>query len=392
MAHFFEKPTAVVDTAIKLLQREIILPQLVWLNGIGDFAGKYNDTINVRVPAAISANRMAFRAGQAGHANSGASRTIQTSDLTEDTFPVSLDHRSYTAVNLTDEQLIMDIHDFAGQVLSRQVRAVAEDLEDGLADTITGADYATNSMFVNTDASHLWDSIVDARRKLNDLYIDRTSRRLVVGSAFEAALLKDPTFQRYDSTGETPSALRDALIGRIAGLDVVVSDALPHGNAYMFHPTAYIMVSRPPAAPRGASFTSATSAAGLAVRWLMDYDYSQTTDRSLVDTFVGYQSVEDPNGVGFVRGVKIHLKATSVTVSGSHTLAGSVGATTQLVATDNNGDIVTDSADVTWASSDATKATVSSSGLVTKVANGSTNITAAIDGVTSSNFAVTVTS
>ncbi len=40
MAHTFLKPTVVVDTAIKLLQREIILPQLVWLNGMGDFAGK----------------------------------------------------------------------------------------------------------------------------------------------------------------------------------------------------------------------------------------------------------------------------------------------------------------------------------------------------------------
>lgn len=390
MVHFFAKPTAVVDTAIKLLQREIILPQLVWLNGVGDFSGKYNDTINVRVPAAISASRMLWRAGQSGHPNSGASRTIQTSDLTEDTFPVTLTHRSYTAVNLTDEQLIMDIHDFASQVLSRQVRAVAEDLENGLASTIVGADYATNNMFINADSNALWSAIVDGRRKLNDRFVDRTQRRLVVGSAVEAALLKDPTFQRYDSTGETPSALRDAVIGRIANMDVVVSDALPHGNAYMFHPTAFIMVSRPPAAPQGASFTSAASAAGLAVRWLMDYDYSQTTDRSLVDTFVGYKAVADPNSVGFVRGVKIHMKATSVTVSGPATVAGSVGAQIQLKATDSNGDDVTSTA--TWATSDATKATVSSAGVVTKVANGSTNITAAIDGVTSANFAVAVTS
>lgn len=53
---------------------------------------------------------------------------------------------------------------------------------------------------------------------------------------------------------------------------------------------------------------------------------------------------------------------------------------------------------VVWASSDPTKATVSQSGLVTKVANGSTNITAAVTRpgylggatITSNNCVVTV--
>ena len=50
MANSFLKPTVVVDTAIKLLQREIVLPQLVWLNGLGDFSGKYQDTITSASP------------------------------------------------------------------------------------------------------------------------------------------------------------------------------------------------------------------------------------------------------------------------------------------------------------------------------------------------------
>lgn len=381
MAHSFIKPTVVVDTAIQLLQREIILPQLVWLNGIGDFAGKYQDTITIRVPARTVAHRRTLR-------GTGSARDLVTEDLTENAIPVTLDHDVYHAVALTDEELSLDIYDFATQVLNRQIRAVAEDLEDGLVDCIEGAPYADNNFIVNTSNANIFDAVVDARRKLNDAYIDRAGRVLVVGSAIEAELLKSDDFKRYDSTGDRPnSALRDATIGRVAGYDVVVSDALKHADAYLFHPTAFIMATRPPAAPRGASFTSAASAAGLAIRWLMDYDYSSTTDRSLVDTFVGYQAVEDPVD-GFVRAVKIRMTATGVTVTGP---AGNltVGAPTkQLKAETNWGEDVT--AEATWESSDPTKATVNSSGLVTRVAAGSTNITATFDGEESDNFAITV--
>lgn len=383
MAHSFLKPTVVVDTAIKLLQREIVLPQLVWLNGLGDFSGKYQDTITIRVPARTTAHRRTFR-------GTGSARNLVTEDLTENAIPVTLNHDVYHAVSLTDEELTLDIHDFAGQVLNRQVRAVAEDLENGLVETITGANYAQNNMIVNTTEGNLWPAIVEARRKLNDKYVDRNGRVLVVGSAVEAAFLKDAQFVRYDATGDSPnSALRDAVIGNVAGLNVVVSDALPHQDAYLFHPTAFIMATRPPAPPRGASFTSAASAAGLAIRWLMDYDYSSTTDRSLVDTLVGYQSVVDPVD-GFVRACKIRLDATSVTVTGDATVTAASGAnhTKQLTATTNYNENVTSTA--TWTSSAPAKATVSSTGLVTGVAAGTTNITAAIDGVTSANFTVTV--
>lgn len=384
MAHVFLKPTVVVDTAIKLLQREIVLPQLVWLNGIGDFAGKYQDTITIRVPARTVAHRRSLR-------GTGAARNLVTEDLTENAIPVTLDHDVYHAVALTDEELTLDITDFAGQVLNRQIRAVAEDLENGLADTIAGANYAQNDMIVQATDTTMWDAVVDARRKLNDKYVDRNGRVLVVGSAVEAAFLKDETFARYDSTGDSPnSALRDAAIGNVAGLRVVVSDALKHGDAYLFHPTAFIMATRPPAAPRGANYTAAASAAGLAIRWLMDYDYSATTDRSLVDTFVGYQSVVDPVD-GFVRACKIRLTATDVTVSGDGAVTAAAGAnhTKQLTATTNWGEDVT--AEATWASSNTAKATVSSTGLVTGVAAGTTNITASFDGQTSANFVVTVT-
>src|SRR5665647_2291845 len=53
MANAFIKATKVVSTALGVLERETILPQLVWRDAAGDFAGVYNDTVTIRVRAYI---------------------------------------------------------------------------------------------------------------------------------------------------------------------------------------------------------------------------------------------------------------------------------------------------------------------------------------------------
>ena len=80
----------------------------------------------------------------------GSARDLTTEDLVQHAIPVTLDHDVYSAVALTDEELTLDISEFARQVLQPQVRAVAEDLEDGLATEMAAADYATNNMEVSS--------------------------------------------------------------------------------------------------------------------------------------------------------------------------------------------------------------------------------------------------
>lgn len=311
MANAFIKPNAIVDTVLAMLQGEMVLTSLVWKDGMGDFAGKYNDTITIRIPVPTDANTRVLR-------GTGAARNLTVSDLTETSVDVKLTDDVYNLVVLTDEEKTLDIYDYAGQVLSRQVDAVSRKLEQGLADTITGADYTTTHVAA---ADGVYDAIIHARRQLNDAFVPRQGRVLVVGSAIEEALLLDDRFLRFDSTGDASnSALREARIGRIAGQDIVVSDYLPSGEAYLFHPTAFVMVSRPPSAPMsGADRVAAVgSLNGVALRWLGDYDPSVTSDRSLVDTFVGYKAILDPNPATpedpetnlMVRAAKIELDTT----------------------------------------------------------------------------------
>lgn len=309
MANAFIKPNAIVDTVLGMLQGEMVLTSLVWKDGMGDFAGKYNDTITIRIPQPTDANTRVLR-------GTGAARNLTVSDLTETSVDVKLTDDVYNLIVLTDEEKTLDIFDFAGQVLNRQVDAVARKLESGLADTITGAPYATTH---EAAADGIYDAIIHARRQLNDAFVPRQGRVLAVGSGIEEALLLDDRFLRFDSTGDSSnSALREARIGRIAGQDIVVSDYLPANEAYLFHPTAFVMVSRPPSAPMsGADRVAAVGASnGIALRWLGDYDPSVTSDRSLVDTFVGYKAIVDPGNdpatpnTDMLRAAKIELTVT----------------------------------------------------------------------------------
>jgi hypothetical protein len=368
MPNEFLKAQQIAAQMLGLLEREIVTPNLVWLNGIGDFAGSKDDTISLRVPGRLTARERALRA-------TGSDRNIITDTLVETKVDVTLDTDIYQAVPVTDEELTLDITNFGLQILRPQVRSVAEGLENGLVGEMRSAIHQTT---VVIDPTKPFNSFVDARKALNDANVPFAQRAALIGSGIEADILKDPQFVHVDQSG-SDSALRDAKIGRIAGFDVYVSNALDDDEGYVFHKTAYIMVTRAPVVPDGASFGASQSFQGLAMRWLRDYDFTTTTDRSLVDAYVGYQHVAD-GADGFVRSVRLQRGTASISATPSAaTIA--VAGTQQITVTDDGGDAITPKA-ATYVSSDPTKATVSTSGRVTGVATGSSTITVSYQGKT----------
>jgi hypothetical protein len=302
VAHTFLKPTVIASTALGLLQREIVLPALVWTDAVADFRGAQDDTVTLRVPARLKARRMAMR---------DRSQPIQTDELKETAVAVKLDTHIYSAVGVTDEELTLDISDFGAQVLMPQMRAVAEDMEDQLATAMDSATYATS---VALDIAKPEDTLVDARTALNKENVPKGERFVVVGADMEAVFLKSEVLKRADTSG-TDSALREAEIGRLRGFTVYSSNALPPKAGYAFHRSAYAFALRAPVVPDGATFGRSQSYAGLAMRWLRDYDAAFLRDRSVVSAFSGVKAVADGPLVGpannrvpsFVRAVKLTM-------------------------------------------------------------------------------------
>ncbi|GIJ50026.1 hypothetical protein Val02_69120 [Virgisporangium aliadipatigenens] len=307
MPHQFLKPTVIARTALGLLEREIVLPALVWRDAVADFAGALDDTVTLRVPARLKARRVALR----DHSN-----PIVTDELKETAVPVKLDTHVYSAVGVTDEELTLDISDFGAQVLMPQVRAIAEDMEDQLAATMAAATYATT---LALDLTKPEDTLVDARMALNKANVPLGDRFAVVGADMEAVFLKSEVLKKADSSG-SDSALREAEIGRVRSFPTYVANALPPKAGYVFHRSAFVLALRAPVVPDGATFGRSESYAGMAMRWLRDYDAAYLRDRSVVSSFSGTKAVVDgplavPSGSPagtpavptFVRAVKLTM-------------------------------------------------------------------------------------
>jgi hypothetical protein len=306
VANSYLKAEKISATAIGLLQREIVLPALVWTNAAGSFKGAAGDTITMRVPARTQARSRTLR-GARGTASEG-NGIIQMDELTEHSVDVVLDEAIYSAIPTTDEELTLDISDFAAQILAPQVRAVAEGLENKLADEMVNATYAQTvtiprallagsaSTYASTDTYDVFRGLARVRKLMNTANIPQNDRIIVVGADMEEAFLNDPHLNRFDGSGDSGpgSALRDATLGRIAGFNqVVVSNALPASFGVAFHRSAFVLNLQAPAVPTGVPFGSSQSYQGLAMRYLRDYDFRNVQDRGLVDLYAGTNIIAD---------------------------------------------------------------------------------------------------
>lgn len=283
MANTFIKATQIVQAAALLLEREIVLPRLVWSQPDANFVGAFNDTVTLRVPATLDSRSRTMR----------SSTALVADDLTETSVPVVLDTHVYNLLNITDEQLTLDITDFAAQVLAPQITAIAEGCENVIASALQSA---TAADIVDLDASSAPTSgealgvALEASRILNTNNVPRAGRVLVLGANLESWFLQDPVINNHNSGNR--DALDDATITRLAGFTVVGSNALDPDEGYAFDRMAVAFANVAPAIPAGAADGARTTAGGVAMRYLRDYNPTNSTgpvDRSLVDAFVGAQ-------------------------------------------------------------------------------------------------------
>lgn len=297
MANSFLKPTQIAAAALALLQREIVLPRLVTRYGVADFMGAKDDTLTLRVPAIKAARTRALRATSA----------LTADELAETSVDVTLSTHVYSLVGITDAQLTLDIKDFAAQVLAPQVRGIVEEYENQVATALSDArpQQASQQITFNTSTDDAYDLAVEARKVLNDLNVPREGRFFVVGSAVEAAFLKCDKLSKVNESGSS-SALRDAVIGNVAGFTVVGSNAIAESAAYAGHRSAVAFANVAPVVPDGATYGKSMTFEGLAMTWLRDYDPTYASDRSLVHGFVGASSVDDGTGDTNKRIVKVN--------------------------------------------------------------------------------------
>lgn len=279
MAYDAIKAERVVRAGLGLLERQVVLPRLVWRDAAGDFRGAKNDTITVRVPAYFKSNKRSLR--------SGTARTKST--LTERSVDVTLTDDLYGVVDITDEEITLDIEAFDRQVTVPVLGGIARGMEDELTTLMEGATYQHT---ITVDTTSPYEAVTEARQNLNDSQVPMDGRALAVGSELERHFLNSPQFVRADQSGSAQT-LREAEIGRIAGFPVFAVPALAPDQGYAFHRTAYVLNSRAPMVPDGAPWGASESWEGFAIRVLQMVATDDPVTQFHADAWVGTNTVRD---------------------------------------------------------------------------------------------------
>lgn len=285
------KPEKLAATAAELMERELVVPKLFARKGIEEFKGAKDDTINVRVPGILPARDYEWRNNRA--------QPLLFDEYRERKLAVRFGGNAYSATMLTDEQREMDFMGWTQDILPAQSRAVARKLEYGAIKALKDGKYSVtigaNGKAANP-AGNVLAAILEARHALNRMGASKVKRTLLVGSDWDTILQGDGTLLA-GNVGNTiaESAFADALLGKVKGFDIVVSEDIAPDEAYALTGDSFVFLNAAPGVPDSAvAGASMLSQDGIAMRWLRDYDPQYQVERSTVNTWYGYQQVLDP--------------------------------------------------------------------------------------------------
>jgi hypothetical protein len=293
MPNTFLTPDMIAREALATLYNTVVMAQLVHRDYSQEFNGAVGDTVTVRKPAVFAAEVY----------DRGSGITIQ--NATEGSVAVVLDTLLDVSFAVTAEDLTLEIRDFGEQLLDPAMEAHAQKIDETiltLRDDITAE--------VGHTTGETWDDprvLVDARTTLNQAKVPLTERRAVLGPVTAGEFLKDALFHQADQRGDT-EGLRNASIGRKFGFDtyetqgIEVEDASGESDtehSVAFHRTAFALVSRTLAMPRGAGEGRAASVGykGFGLRVVYDYDIDQKQDVVSLDYLIGVKTLDATRAV-----------------------------------------------------------------------------------------------
>ena len=277
---------------VELLVRSLVLPRTVLTVPGREVAGPAGGKVTIRIPVPRTA-RVQTTPGA----------TITVDPVTENQAEITVRH-IYDATRITDEDLTLNLENFARQVLMPQVAAVAVGAEDELvalfnslpADLSFPADPAT----LDDDAflRAYEDKILEAGEILDNANVPAGNRYMAVSPSVARRLLRIDKFTRVDASGER-TALRQAIIGSLYGFEFVKSNALTAGTAVAYHESAFAFCALPPAAPGGEVSSATANRDGVSVRHIMQYNPSTLSVESVVSVFAGAAVIDADRCVKF---------------------------------------------------------------------------------------------
>lgn len=285
----------IANVSIALLTRQLVLPRTVTAVPGAEFAGANGDTVTVRVPQPGTARTQA-----------SAGATITYDDVDEVPVDLVLSHL-YHAKLVSDQELSLQLEDFARQITRVQTGAVATRAEGLLAAVMNAL---ASDIEVAVDGSDFDAAVLEARELLIRANVPQSDLWLAVSPEMATFALAQDHMTKVDSAGSA-SALRDAVIGKYRGFNTVESAGLTAGQAVAYHSSGFAFANRVPVVPRGVSDSATANVEGIGMRQIFQYVPDKLSDASVVSTFAGAAAVTDSDsGAETPRFVKLTTAAS----------------------------------------------------------------------------------
>ena len=282
MPNTYIKAPKYAALAVGALDRTTVLPQIFTRYDGANFIGALDDTVTFKLPGVTQARDYEWRT---------RTNPIVLDKIGRTKVSIKLDTHTYSAVPITDEELLLDLENFSTEVLDPQLQAVVARLEGKVMAGLRAAPFAITNLNAATadDPYHKaldWDASLDAQ------FTPADGRMLLLGSNAWKWLAKSDALRMYDPQAAT-SAFRRATVGQIANFTVVKSNRLTANEIFAVHPSALVLANVAPGNPDGATYSYRRQYRGFGIRVLKDYDPNFLRDRSVISTFTGISSVND---------------------------------------------------------------------------------------------------
>lgn len=287
--NIFVKGSKLAATALALLKREVKAPALfTYKLGKADFAGAEGDTIGVKRPPVLVAREKTWRGDDA----------IVIDRLVNTKIQVTLNRHPYSAVALSPEEETLDDIDYIRDVQKPQVEALLDWFERLVVGTLAAAAFVFGVTFNPASGSATESDprkvAIRARKLFQKAHVPVTGRYWLVGANVSEAIAAYDKLLDVDTAG-IPEALREGVVGKLAGFVIIELDALGEDESYFVHSSAIAIAVVAPVVPQGVTKGGGVSAGqGLAVTQLWDYDSDHLRDRSIVHAFAGASLILDP--------------------------------------------------------------------------------------------------
>lgn len=306
MANTLLTPQVIAEQALANLYESTVMAQLVHRDYEPEFAAKIGNTVTIRKPAVFEAKEFDRDTG------------IEIQDATEEGVDVSLNHFADVSFAVTAEDLTLKIEDFDEQFLTPAMEAIAQKIDRdllALREDIT-AEVGAVEQTDNPPYSYLWSDsrvLVEAAKVLNQEKVPTTQRYVVAGPVTSAQWMAEDQWRHADRAGGTEALTEARFGGRVSGFEPYMtqnigepSDSPDPGDPttevnVAFHRTAFALVVRPLALPRGARDAAIVDYNGLGLRVVYDYNIVKKQDVISIDCLYGTKTL-DPKRAVLIKG------------------------------------------------------------------------------------------